>query len=196
MYVVSTCRVGYYNEQFLFPFPYSDQVYNETIRDLLLPSGTLKMRDDRGTLVVNGLSLHKVHTYSSDRLHTDTYVCMLPPLPLLHPQPHDANELLGMLEHGNKNRTQHPTEANATSSRSHAVFQVHIHQKPRTAGLSTEVRTAKLSLIDLAGSERATVTSNKGARMREGANINRSLLALGNCIIALASKKVGILKNI
>ena len=117
-------------------------------------------------------------------------------LPLLHPQPHDANELLGMLEHGNKNRTQHPTEANATSSRSHAVFQVHIHQKPRTAGLSTEVRTAKLSLIDLAGSERATVTSNKGARMREGANINRSLLALGNCIDALANKKVGILKNI
>ena len=77
MYVVSTCRVGFYNEQFLFPFPYSDQVYNETIRDLLLPSGPLKMRDDRGTLVVNGLSLHKVHTYSSDRLHTDTYVCYL-----------------------------------------------------------------------------------------------------------------------
>ena len=76
MYVVSTCGAGFYNEQFLFPFPYSDQVYNETIRDLLLPSGPLKMRDDRGTLVVNGLSLHKVHTYSSDRLHTDTYVRM------------------------------------------------------------------------------------------------------------------------
>ena len=54
------------------------------------------------------------------------------------------------------------------------------------------MRTAKLSLIDLAGSERATVTSNKGARMREETNINRSLLALGNCINALANKKVGI----
>ena len=105
-------------------------------------------------------------------------------------QPHSADELLGMLEHGNRNRTQHPTEANATSSRSHAVFQVYVHQKPRTASMQTQVTTAKLSLIDLAGSERATVTQNRGARMREGANINRSLLALGNCINALASNKV------
>ena len=48
----------------------------------------------------------------------------------------------------------------------------------------------KLSLIDLAGSERAIVTSNRGARFREGANINKSLLALGNCINALADKEV------
>ena len=47
-----------------------------------------------------------------------------------------------------------------------------------------------MSLIDLAGSERGTVTTNKGARFREGANINKSLLALGNCINALASNKV------
>ena len=48
-----------------------------------------------------------------------------------------------------------------------------------------------MSLIDLAGSERATVTKNRGPRMREGANINKSLLALGNCINALAENKVG-----
>ena len=47
-----------------------------------------------------------------------------------------------------------------------------------------------MSLIDLAGSERATVTTNRGARLREGANINKSLLALGNCINALADVKV------
>ena len=52
---------------------------------------------------------------------------------------------------------------------------------------SAEVRVAKMCLIDLAGSERATVTKNIGMRMREGANINRSLLALGNCINALAT---------
>jgi kinesin family member 18/19 len=51
---------------------------------------------------------------------------------------------------------------------------------------SAEVKIAKMSLIDLAGSERGTVTTNRGARMREGANINRSLLALGNCINCLA----------
>ncbi len=65
-----------------------------------------------------------------------------------------------------------------------------VHQKARTAGLSTEVTCAKMCLIDLAGSERATVTTNRGIRMREGANINRSLLALGNCINALADSKV------
>ena len=65
-----------------------------------------------------------------------------------------------------------------------------VEQRPRTAGLSADVTQAKLSLIDLAGSERATITANKGARLREGANINRSLLALGNCINALAASKV------
>ena len=54
-----------------------------------------------------------------------------------------------------------------------------------------QVSMAKLSLIDLAGSEGATVTANCGERLREGANINRSLLSLGNCINALASNKVG-----
>ena len=47
-----------------------------------------------------------------------------------------------------------------------------------------------MSLIDLAGSERGTVSTNRGARLREGANINKSLLALGNCINALAANKV------
>lgn len=47
-----------------------------------------------------------------------------------------------------------------------------------------------MSLIDLAGSERASVTNAKGARFREGTNINRSLLALGNVINALADPKV------
>jgi len=47
--------------------------------------------------------------------------------------------------------------------------------------------TSKLTLIDLAGSERAAGSSNKGIRLIEGANINRSLLALGNCINMLSS---------
>lgn len=66
-----------------------------------------------------------------------------------------------------------------------------MRQKDRTAGLKADVGLAKMSLIDLAGSERATVTTNRGARFREGANINKSLLALGNCINALADAKVG-----
>ena len=53
-----------------------------------------------------------------------------------------------------------------------------------------QVVMSKLVLVDLAGSERATVTTNRGERFREGANINRSLLALGNCINALAEGNV------
>ena len=47
----------------------------------------------------------------------------------------------------------------------------------------------RLYMIDLAGSERAANTKNAGIRLKEGAHINRSLLALGNCINALAEKK-------
>ena len=65
-----------------------------------------------------------------------------------------------------------------------------MNQKPRATGLSAQVMQAKMSLIDLAGSERATATTNRGERFREGANINKSLLALGNCINALADSKV------
>ena len=64
-----------------------------------------------------------------------------------------------------------------------------MRQKDRTANLSTDVRVAKMSLIDLAGSERASATKNHGVRFREGANINRSLLALGNCINALTEAR-------
>ena len=69
-------------------------------------------------------------------------------------------------------------------------LQVFVRVQSRSAALTQNVKVSKLSLIDLAGSERATVTKNRGARFREGANINKSLLALGNCINALADTKV------
>jgi kinesin family protein 18/19 len=59
---------------------------------------------------------------------------------------------------------------------------VTVEHKDKDAGIEAEIRIGKLSLIDLAGSERAARTGNRGIRMIEGANINRSLLALGNCI--------------
>ncbi|KAI1890173.1 hypothetical protein AGOR_G00170940 [Albula goreensis] len=139
------------------------EVYNEQIRDLLAKSGPLAVREDstRG-VVVQGLTLH---------------------------QPKSAEHILEALDYGNKNRTQHPTDVNATSSRSHAVFQIYLRQQDKTASLNPNVRVAKMSLIDLAGSERASATNTRGARFREGANINRSLLALGNVINTLADPK-------
>jgi len=131
-----------------------------------------------------------------------------------------------MVFKGNENRTVSPTEANATSSRSHAVLQINICQRLKTANVSEDFTVATLSLIDLAGSERASVTKNRGSRLMEGtfvyvsdhelpldyryfsipwlivghfasvsqhcvigANINKSLLALGNCINALCENK-------
>ncbi|XP_065611490.1 kinesin-like protein KIF18A [Cyrtonyx montezumae] len=139
------------------------EVYNEQIRDLLENSGPLAVReDDQKGVMVQGLTLH---------------------------QPKSAEDILQMLDYGNKNRTQHPTDANATSSRSHAVFQIYLRQQDKIASISQNVRVAKMSLVDLAGSERASVTNAKEARFREGANINRSLLALGNIINALADPK-------
>src|ERR1700744_2466974 len=90
---------------------------------------------------------------------------------------------------GNEYRTMSPTEANATSSRSHAVLQINISPKDRNADINEPHTMATLSIIDLAGSERASVTKNRGERLLEGANINKSLLALGSCINALCDPR-------
>ena len=97
----------------------------------------------------------------------------------------NSEEMLKILKRGNRNRTQESTGANETSSRSHAILQVSIEYKEKNSGIDYQIKFSKLSLIDLAGSERAAATNNKGIRLIEGANINRSLLTLGNCINAL-----------
>ena len=94
-----------------------------------------------------------------------------------------------MIVRGNEYRTMSPTEANATSSRSHAVLQINLSQKDRNADVNEPHTMATLSIIDLAGSERASATKNRGERLIEGANINKSLLALGSCINALCDPR-------
>jgi len=76
---------------------------------------------------------------------------------------------------------------NETSSRSHAVFTIFFTQQQQDSatGLMTE-KVSKISLVDLAGSERADSTGAKGTRLKEGANINKSLTTLGKVISALA----------
>lgn len=97
-------------------------------------------------------------------------------------------EVMDLLMKGQANRKTEATRANAVSSRSHAVLQFSImHTKINSAGHKTLIE-AKLSLIDLAGSERASVTQSTGMRLQEGSNINKSLLALGNCISALSER--------
>jgi kinesin family protein 18/19 len=142
------------------------EIYNETIRDLLVPGGSkqgLMLREDAHQAVsVAGLSSHK---------------------------PESVSEVMEMIVRGNEYRTMSPTEANATSSRSHAVLQINISMKDRNADINEPHTMATLSIIDLAGSERASATKNRGERLLEGANINKSLLALGSCINALCDPR-------
>jgi kinesin family protein 18/19 len=96
---------------------------------------------------------------------------------------------MDIIVRGNEYRTMSPTEANATSSRSHAVLQINVASKDRNASVNEPHTMATLSIIDLAGSERASATKNRGERLLEGANINKSLLALGGCINALCDAR-------
>ena len=139
------------------------EVYNENIRDLLSDvEEYLDLREDpiKGPVVA---SITEIETTSSQ-------------------------EIMSLLHQGNAKRSQAATAANEASSRSHAVLQVVVESRDRAPGTVANIKVGKLSLVDLAGSERAANTKNVGARLVEGANINRSLLALGNCINALGEK--------
>lgn len=95
----------------------------------------------------------------------------------------EVSQVINLILLGNSRRTMAPTSANQFSSRSHAILEFSIEQ----INLKTETSmTSKLCLVDLAGSERGGM--EKGARREEGANINKSLLALGNCINILSDK--------
>lgn len=142
------------------------EIYNERIRDLLSPDQSEKplmiQEDLNKRITVSNLSTYK---------------------------PESIEHVMELILAGNLNRTVSPTEANATSSRSHAVLQINVDVKPRTANLTEQHTFATLSVIDLAGSERASATKNTGERLHEGATINKSLLALGNCINALCDPR-------
>lgn len=139
------------------------EVYNEVIYDLLeKSSGHLELREDpvQG-IVVAGLKSIKVHS---------------------------ADKIVELLNLGNSRRKTESTEANATSSRSHAVLEITVKRKQKNK-YRNQVMQGKLALVDLAGSERASETNNGGQKLRDGANINRSLLALANCINALGKQQ-------
>ena len=146
------------------------EIYNEKIRDLFSstppPKGGLKVRTHpkKGTYVGN-LSENAVSTYQ---------------------------QVEAWMERGSAARTVASTNMNATSSRAHTVFCVTFSQikvNPDTKKKTAKV--ANINLIDLAGSERASATGATGDRLKEGANINKSLSALGNVINALAKQAKG-----
>lgn len=149
------------------------EIYNERVRDLLNPStkGNLKVREHPSTgPYVEDLAKLVVRSFQ---------------------------EIQHLMDEGNKARTVAATSMNETSSRSHAVFTLTVTQKRHDVETSMDTeKVAKISLVDLAGSERATSTGATGARLKEGAEINRSLSTLGRVISALAEISMGKKKNI
>lgn len=139
------------------------EVYNEVIYDLLEKSSRhLELREDPDQgIVVPGLK----------RIHVNS-----------------AAKILELLHVGNSRRKTERTDANAISSRSHAVLEIIVKKFCRNH-LGSQMLQGKVSLVDLAGSERASETNNAGQKLRDGANINKSLLALANCINALGKKQ-------
>jgi kinesin family protein 18/19 len=140
------------------------EIYNENVRDLFAAAGCSGVNPSGG--VKPSLELRE------DPL-AGVVVSGLTCIPA-----GSAAEVLHLLQRGNGARVTEPTRANATSSRSHAVLQVFVRR-------ACFAHTSKLSLIDLAGSERALATDIRTVRSAEGAHINKSLLALSSCIHAL-----------
>ena len=95
-----------------------------------------------------------------------------------------CDNFLQVLTSGWMNRRVASTSMNRESSRSHAVFTVSVQSKEKKGGISN-IKVSRLHLVDLAGSERQKDTRTEGVRLKEAGNINRSLSALGNVIMAL-----------
>uniref|UniRef100_A0A8C6M4J4 plus-end-directed kinesin ATPase n=1 Tax=Nothobranchius furzeri TaxID=105023 RepID=A0A8C6M4J4_NOTFU len=139
------------------------EIYCERVRDLLNPK-------NKGNLRVREHPLLGPYVEDLSKLAVTSY-----------------NDIQDLMDSGNKARTVAATNMNETSSRSHAVFNIIFTQKKHEMETdNTSEKVSKISLVDLAGSERADSTGAKGTRLKEGANINKSLTTLGKVISALA----------
>ncbi|XP_068447732.1 kinesin-like protein KIF1A isoform X1 [Clinocottus analis] len=148
------------------------EIYCERVRDLLNPK-------NKGNLRVREHPLMGPYVEDLSKLAVTSY-----------------NDIQDLMDSGNKARTVAATNMNETSSRSHAVFNIIFTQKRHDADTeNTSEKVSKISLVDLAGSERADSTGAKGTRLKEGANINKSLTTLGKVISALAEVDSGLNKN-
>ena len=149
------------------------EIYNEKVQDLLIPpkqrpNGGLKIRESKVLgIFVEGLTKYPVTSYE---------------------------QIAQKMEEGYQNRTIGSTLMNATSSRAHTIVTIEFRQISILAKKRSE-KLSRINLVDLAGSERTGATGSTGERLKEGCNINKSLLILGNVINCLADKALGIRKN-
>jgi hypothetical protein len=107
----------------------------------------------------------------------------------------DSNEMMELMKWGTRNRHVGCTSMNKESSRSHSVLTTIIESKNMKDGL-WNVRVSRFHIIDLAGSERAKLTSAGGEWLKEAGMINKSLSALGNVINSLVDLSEGKARHI
>ncbi|KAJ2006109.1 Kinesin-like protein kif15 [Coemansia thaxteri] len=136
------------------------EIYNETIFDLLDPLiRTCALRED----IKKGIFIDNV---------TEETV-------------QDPNEAYSVFVRGTTSRHVSATSMNRESSRSHSVLMLVIQSLTQMDTGLTEIRESKFNLVDLAGSERQKLANTSGMRLKEAANINKSLSTLGNVINSL-----------
>ncbi|VDI77930.1 StAR-related lipid transfer protein 9 [Mytilus galloprovincialis] len=148
------------------------EIYNERVRDLLRPS--LSQRNEKYTLKVR--EHPKEGPYVQDL--SSHFV-------------KDNEQIQTLLDKGNESRTTASTYMHDHSSRSHAIVTINFIQAKLDDDLPHEI-VSKIHLVDLAGSERADPnwSLNYKGRLKEGSNINKSLVTLGNVIKTLAEKSI------
>ena len=148
------------NNEFKMEVSYIE-IYNEIIRDLLSEGNVIDIHEDPNIgVILQGVK--EIEVENNDNFYD-------------------------LLEIGNRKRTTGSTNNNETSSRSHAALRINLYNQDRN---SKNLISGKFILVDLAGSEKTSINSNNNniVRQTEGKNINKSLLALGVCINALATK--------
>lgn len=150
------------------------EIYNECVNDLIDPSNkNLEVRES----ITNGIYINR----------------------LCEKKVTSCDEALNFMNKGDEFRNIAATKLNELSSRSHTVFRINICSQELVAagegaeggGLRGKMKISQLNLVDLAGSEGASKTQAEGIRLREGQNINRSLLALSNVINRLSQQGSG-----
>ena len=149
------------NNEFKMEVSYIE-IYNEIIRDLLSEGNVIDIHEDPNIgVMLQGVK--EIEVENNDNFY-------------------------GILELGNRKRTTGSTNNNETSSRSHAVLRINLYNQERN---SKNLISGRFIMVDLAGSEKTSINNTNNSnpvRQNEGKNINKSLLALGVCINALATK--------
>ena len=154
------------------------EIYNENVRDLLAPSTNSKGQPSNEYLRVREHPTKGIFVSNLTTIRVTNF-----------------DDLMSLIAIGDKNRTVGATNANAHSSRSHAVVTLTVIQRSRSAvknGLPTSAlqqRVGRVHLVDLAGSERVALSGAHGTRLKEANNINRSLSVLGDVIKCLGDSK-------